>query len=92
MKAIGQTVIPAPDQPTANRLWMIIIPGLIGIAALLAVFVFVLERDGKASTDPATLTAALTFVLGAFVGLFAKSPVEGGGSSAQSGATAPTGA
>ena len=75
LKAIGEAVVLPPDQATSNRLWFIIIPGIILLAAVLAVFVFVLEVDGNNKTNPATITPALTFVLGAFVGLFAKSPV-----------------
>jgi VIT1/CCC1 family predicted Fe2+/Mn2+ transporter len=72
-------VVSPPEAETANRLWLIFVPGLLAIAAMLAVFVFILVRDGKTATDPAVLVSALTFVLGAVVGLFAPSPTSSGG-------------
>jgi hypothetical protein len=71
-------VLLGADQPTSNKLWFIVIPGIIALAALLTVFVFVLEADNKKNSDAATLLPVLTFVVGAFVGIFAPSPSSAG--------------
>lgn len=63
-----------PDQLTTDTLWLIFVPGLLILAALLAVFVFILINDADAKTDPALLAQTLTFVLGAVVGLFVPTP------------------
>jgi hypothetical protein len=68
-----------PDQPTTDTLWLIFVPGLLVLAVLLAVFVFILIQDDKATTDPALLSQTLTFVLGSVVGLFVPSPASKAG-------------
>lgn len=69
-----------PSQWTLNLLWLIFVPGLFGLIVLFTVYAFELTNDGKTETDPAIFVEALTFALGALVGLFVPSPRTGTGS------------
>jgi hypothetical protein len=67
-------VVGKPSQWTLDAIWLIFVPGLIGLIVLFAVFAYNLTSDAKTGTDPAVFIEALTFALGALVGLFVPSP------------------
>jgi hypothetical protein len=63
-----------PSQWALNIMWLIFVPGLLGLIVLFAIFSYNLTNDANTSTDPAVFVEALTFALGALVGLFVPSP------------------
>jgi hypothetical protein len=68
-----------PSQWALNALWLIFVPGLLGLIVLFAVFGYNLTSDAKTATDPAVFVEALTFSLGALIGLFVPTPKTAGG-------------
>lgn len=72
--AVQAAAVPGPSGQDVNRLWLILIIGLLSLllCTLGAIFYEVIAAD-KA---PESLIAVFTTVFGALVGLFAKSPVQ----------------
>ena len=73
-----QAVVPPPTQADADRLWFVLVVGLLMLAAIsLAGLVFLLA-DGKEGTEhDAALTAFSSLITG-LLGLFAPKPAMGG--------------
>jgi hypothetical protein len=73
-----EAVVPPPDATTANDLWKKLVVGLMLLVAIALGGVIYLVVDEK---DPDVVLSAFTGLLGALIGLFAKSPSTGGSGS-----------
>lgn len=77
-KAIESRPFLGPDQPTSNRLWTVLVAGVVGALVLGLVFIFVLLLEGQ---DPALMLTAFTALLTGALGLFTPTPAGLAGAS-----------
>lgn len=76
-KALG-VLLPAPDQTTSNRVWLIIIWcfGIVMIGAVLVLSISVFVAPVTGGTKPETILTVFMTVTAFLAGLFAPSPVN----------------
>jgi hypothetical protein len=74
-------VVPGPDEKTTSILWLVLVGGLVGLAAVALIGLIVLLGTGKST---GVVLTAFTALLTGLIGLFSPTPVrsgQGGGAS-----------
>src|SRR5438874_12524991 len=71
-------VLRPPTQPTIDKLWLILVGGLVG--ALLASVIGLIVWVGHTNAQTDKIITVFSAVLAGLVGLFVTSPLESGGS------------
>ena len=73
--AVRSQLLPPPPEKALGDIWKLLLSGLLGVAFLAGLAVFVLYAKDNAAAG--AFLAVTTTVVGALIGLIAPSPVSG---------------
>lgn len=76
LEAMAPAPVPAPDQGAANKLWTMLVAGLLVLTAIALVGLLIMVGDGDDETSPDLVVAVFSSLLTGLLGLFIKSPMQ----------------